>query len=170
MSELAIHRDAQRGAGYVLKAKMVVPRDQGEVFDYFANPANLQELTPPWLRFRIATPGPIAMREGTLIDYRLRVRGVPIGWQTLISSWEPTVRFVDEALRSPYRYWRHEHLFEACDEGTRVLDTVCYDVPGGRVVHGLFVRRDLLSIFAYRQEVLRQRFAVTTAPPAEAPA
>jgi ligand-binding SRPBCC domain-containing protein len=84
------------------------------------------------------------------------VRGLPIQWKTVISTWEPPFLFVDEALRSPYRHWHHEHQFESCAEGTRVIDTVHYGVPGGTLVHSLFVRRDVERIFKYRHEILKQ--------------
>jgi ligand-binding SRPBCC domain-containing protein len=98
------------------------------------------------------------MRAGLLLDYRLRIRGVPVRWQSEITAWEPPRRFVDEARRGPYRYWRHDHRFEPCDGGTRVLDQVHYDVPGGAIIHWLFVGRDLKKVFRFRQQRLVELF------------
>lgn len=133
-----------------------VPRDK--VFPFFADAANLETITPPWLRFRILTPPPIEMHEGTLIDYRLRIHGVPIRWRTRISVWEPPRRFVDEQLRGPYRQWIHEHTFEPKDGGTLVRDHVRYAVPADWLLHRWLVRPDIERIFAYRSEVLRRLF------------
>jgi ligand-binding SRPBCC domain-containing protein len=130
-----------------------------EVFAFFSDPANLDSITPPWLSFRTVTPGPIEMRVGTLLDYRLRLRGLPIRWRSKITAWEPPRRFVDEQIHGPYRLWIHEHDFEPRDAGTLVRDHVRYAVPFDWLVHKLLVRPDVERIFAYRTECLRQRFA-----------
>ena len=130
-----------------------------EVFPFFADPRNLEALTPPWLRFEIRTPSPIEMRAGTLIDYRLRVHGLPLRWRSEITAWDPPHLFVDEQRRGPYRFWRHEHRFAVDGAGTLVEDDVTYAVLGGALFERLFVRRDLDRIFAFRREVLRTAFA-----------
>jgi ligand-binding SRPBCC domain-containing protein len=99
------------------------------------------------------------MHEGTLIDYQLRVRGLPVCWRTRISAWQPPHRFVDEQLRGPYRQWIHEHIFEPRDGGTLCRDIVKYAVPFDFLVHPLFVRRDVEKIFAFRAAALKKHFA-----------
>lgn len=145
--------------GYVLRTACVVPGPLDEVFSFFSDAANLEKLMPAHLKFQVLTPGPIDMHEGQRIDYRLRVRGIPLRWTSEITVWEPPHRFVDEQRRGPYRYWRHEHSFEGCEAGTRVLDQVRYGVPGGALVHWLAARRDIERIFAYRQQVLAELFS-----------
>ena len=95
-----------------------MPAPLDETFAFFADAANLERLTPPWINFRIRTPRPIVMREGAVIDYRIGLYGLPMPWRTRIDVWEPGVRFVDRQVAGPYRWWRHEHLFE-CSDGTR---------------------------------------------------
>lgn len=147
---------------YRIERRTRVERPRSEVFEFFADAGNLEELTPPWLRFEVATPRPIEMAAGRTIDYRLRVRGVPVRWRSVISVWEPPGRFVDEQVRGPYRRWHHEHRFEDRDGGTEVIDVVDYAVPGGpgleRLVHRLFVGPDVRRIFDYRQERLEEIF------------
>jgi ligand-binding SRPBCC domain-containing protein len=135
-----------------------LPCRREEVFSFFADAANLDAITPPWLSFRTITPPPLTMRAGTVIDHKLRVRGVPIRWRSKITIWETPARFVDEQVRGPYRFWKHEHLFEERDGGTLVRDRVRYSVPFDFLVHELLVRRDVEKIFAYRTECLRRRF------------
>lgn len=128
-----------------------------EVFDFFSRAENLQRITPPHLDFRILTPQPIVMREGALIDYRLKLYRFPIRWKTEITAWEPPRRFVDTQLKGPYRIWVHEHLFTPERGGTRMEDRVSYAVPGGFLepaIHRLLVRPDVEEIFRFRSMVL----------------
>jgi ligand-binding SRPBCC domain-containing protein len=147
----------------VFASKVLLPRPRDEVFAFFADATNLEAITPPWLRFRVLTPPPIEMAAGTRIDYRLRVRFLPVRWTTEIAVWEPPVRFVDTQLRGPYRRWVHLHTFEQVEGGTLCRDRVDYEAPGGRLVHRLFVDRDVRRIFAYRRERLLDRFGAASA-------
>lgn len=133
---------------------MWLPRPIEEVFDFFSDARNLEALTPPTLRFEILTPSPIRMEVGTLIDYKLRLRGIPIRWRSEITAWEPPHRFVDEQIRGPYRLWAHEHTFAERDGGTLTRDVVKYAVHGGALVNRVFVERDVRKIFEYRTERL----------------
>ena len=136
---------------------IIVPASIGDTFAFFADAANLQRITPPWLDFAILTPIPVEMRAGLAIAYRIRLYGVPMLWQSRIDVWEPGVCFVDRQLVGPYRWWRHEHRFEPVPGGTRVIDRVDY-TPRVSWLSSPLVRRDLQRIFAYRHEVLRQTF------------
>jgi len=136
-----------------LHREVMVAAPLEKTFAFFSNAANLERLTPPWLAFRIRTPLPIDMREGALIDYQIVLHGWPIPWRTRIEVWEPGVRFVDRQIVGPYRWWHHEHRFEAVSSGTRVIDHVEY-VPRMRWLSGAMVRRDVGRIFDYREERL----------------
>jgi len=144
-----------------LRASIWLPQPLAAVFPFFADPGNLQELTPTWLSFSIVEPRPQVMREGAEIDYRLRVRGIPLRWRSCIEAWDPPHRFVDAQVHGPYAVWNHEHRFEPARGGTRVLDHVQLRPRGGPLAPlllALFVRRDLLAIFGYRQRRLAERF------------
>ena len=145
--------------GFRLESELWLPRPRAEVFPFFANAFNLQTLTPPFLNFRVVTPSPIEMRVGLRIDYRLRLHGLPLRWQSEITVWEPPHRFVDEQRRGPYRRRVHEHRFEGRQDGTQVSDSVHYAVYGGRLIERLFVRHDVQNIFAYRHQRLLEIFA-----------
>jgi ligand-binding SRPBCC domain-containing protein len=140
------------------QSEIWLPRPVDEVFAFFADPTNLDAITPAWLNFQMVTPGPIKMRVGTLLDYRLRVRGFPVRWRSRITGWEPPHGFVDEQVRGPYRLWIHEHNFELRDAGTLVRDYVRYAIPFDLLLHKFVVRPDLDRIFSYRAESLGHRF------------
>lgn len=145
--------------GHLLRACQFVDQPIEKVFAFFSDAHNLQQITPPDLDFTILTPAPIDMHAGTLIDYKLRVHGLPIRWRTLINAWDPPYRFVDEQLRGPYRMWHHEHRFESVEGGTNVLDEVTFKPIGGALITKLFVGRDVKRIFEYRASVLKALFA-----------
>jgi ligand-binding SRPBCC domain-containing protein len=140
---------------HVLERSQRLALPAAEAFAFYADALNLEAITPPWLAFRVETSGPIAMRPGTLIDYRLRLHGIPVRWRTRIVVWHPPKGFVDVQLRGPYALWEHTHTFEPDGEHAVVIrDHVRYALPFGplgRLAHALSVRRDLERIFDYRR-------------------
>lgn len=143
---------------FFFSTELWLPRPRPEVFAFFADAENLEAITPPWLRFEILTPRPITMRPGALIDYRLRVHGIPIRWLTEITEWQPPHRFVDQQLRGPYALWHHTHSFVDREGGTLCRDEVIYRPRGGWLINCLFVRRDIARIFSHRTERLKAIF------------
>jgi hypothetical protein len=146
---------------HTLRREQQIPRPIAEVFAFFSDARNLEEITPPWLGFRTLTPGPIRIAAGTRIRYRLSLHGAPVSWTTEIRRWEPPSRFVDVQLSGPYQLWHHTHRFAACDGGTRMCDIVRYRLPFGplgRLVNALVVRRDVERIFDYRNRRIAEIF------------
>ena len=145
------------GSIHVLRREQRLAAPPSAVFPFFADPRNLEAITPPLLRFRLLTPDPISMGVGTFLQYALHLHGVPVRWDTLIQEWEPPVRFVDVQVRGPYRLWHHAHSLEPLDGGRATLmrDTVRYAVGFGalgELVRRAVVVRDLEGIFAFRAE------------------
>lgn len=143
---------------YELRTQVLVPRSLQETFAFFEDPANLHQITPPWLALKLASPQ-VRMGKGAQIDYRIRWCGLPLRWRTLIVEYEPPFFFTDRQIKGPFRFWEHTHRFHPTEEGTLVEDEVLYELPFGclgRLVHWLIVRRQLESIFRYRRERLRE--------------
>ncbi len=146
---------------YRLDSDMWLDAPRDEVFAFFADAANLELLTPESLRFRMRTPAPAELGPGATLDYRLRIRGVPVLWRSEITVWDPPQRFVDEQRKGPYRRWIHEHSFAEKGGGTACRDRVTFAAPGGPLaplVVERFVAPDLERIFRYRQDTLAERF------------
>ena len=143
------------------RQRLAVPAERA--FAFFSDARNLEAITPPWLRFRVLTPGAIEMREGARIDYRLRLHGMPLTWRTRIAVWEPPHRFVDVQLRGPYALWEHTHSFAPAGEDAVVIgDRVRYALPLGRLgelARRVLVRRDLDRIFDHRMHAIAGRLA-----------
>lgn len=139
--------------------RVEVPTEQA--FAFYADDRNLEPLTPPWLHFSVASPRPVTMQAGTLLEYRLRLHGVPLRWRTRIDAWEPPHRFTDFQEKGPYALWEHTHLFEPAGPGATIIhDRVHYAVPYGALgalAHRIFVRRDLERIFDYRRAAVAER-------------
>jgi ligand-binding SRPBCC domain-containing protein len=143
---------------YRIEREQWLARPIAEVFTFFGDATNLEAITPEWLRFSVITPAPIVMGAGTLIEYRLRWRGMPVRWTTRIEAWEPPHRFVDTQLKGPYRLWHHTHTFEAQRGGTLIRDEVRYRLPLGwlgAALHRLGVRHDLEAVFDDRTRRIR---------------
>jgi ligand-binding SRPBCC domain-containing protein len=146
-------------AEHILTRQLTLDLPIARVFDFFADAGNLERITPPELNFKIITAQPIDIKKGALIDYRLKLRGLPITWKTEISEWNPPFSFVDRALKSPYRQWHHRHTFTALSENkTLIEDEVKYRLPlepCGDLAH-FFVRRELDYIFDFRQKTVAE--------------
>jgi ligand-binding SRPBCC domain-containing protein len=160
------------GRLHQLTRTQLVGRPIPEVFAFFADPSNLDALTPPFLHFRILTPMPIEMRPGAQLDYQLSLFGVPVRWRTRITDWQPEKRFVDEQESGPYALWRHTHEFEARGSSTLIRDVVDYSEPlgpVGTIAHLLFVRRTLDRIFDFRREAIVRLLEGTKGSPEAGP-
>jgi ligand-binding SRPBCC domain-containing protein len=155
------HRDSDTLAKVkvrTLERIQIVRRPIVETFRFFADPHNLQRLTPAFLQFKFLEPPPEVMHPGTAIDYQIRLYGVPVHWRTRIEIVEPPTKFVDVQEKGPYALWRHSHTFKDVGDGaTEVRDRVEYAMPLGplgEIAYHLFVARSLAQIFEYREREL----------------
>jgi ligand-binding SRPBCC domain-containing protein len=156
------------GKVHSFERRQRIERPIAEVFAFYGDAHNLERMTPPWLGFQVATPGPIEMDAGTLLEYRLRLHRMPIRWRTRIEVWEPPHRFVDAQIQGPYSLWEHTHRFkEDGPSATIIEDRVRYSIPFGplgEIADRLLVRRDLRRIFDYRREAVARELTAAASP------
>jgi len=146
---------------HLIEREQFFPQPPVRVFEFFSDAGNLAAITPGFLRFKVLTPLPLDLREGALLDYRLRLYGVPVKWRTRIEEVVRNERFVDMAIRSPFKRWHHTHTFEDKDGGTLMRDRVEYLMPFGplgALTRAVMIRRLLERIFDYRYEIMAARF------------
>ena len=154
---------------YRLERSLFLPRPREEVFAFFSDAGNLERITPPFLNSHIITARPIAMKPGTIIDYKLRLYGIAFQWRTLIETFDPPVSFSDVQVTGPYRRWHHLHEFVEVPSGTELRDRVDYELPFplfAPIVHPLFVRRSVQQIFDYRNKIISEIFGAAAPAPA----
>lgn len=150
-------------AEHILRSSLQLAVPRPTVFEFFSRAENLGRITPPELAFAIRTPLPIAMHEGTLIDYTIGLHGLPMKWRTRISRWVPAEEFEDEQLRGPYKQWIHRHRFRDDGAGGTIIDDeVRYRLPFeplGDIAH-FAVKLQLRRIFSYRSAKVRELLGV----------
>ena len=132
-----------------------------EVFDFFSKAENLNKITPPDLQFKILSPLPISIKKGALIDYKIKINGIPFKWRTEISEWELNKRFIDRQIKGPYKVWIHEHTFEERNGITYMTDNVQFLSPGWilePIINKFFIEKKVKGIFEYREKILTDLF------------
>ena len=148
-------------AGLYHALKQYVPKKVDEIFPFFSAAENLETITPPSLSFKIEKVSTAQIQKGTLIDYKLKIRGVPVKWRTEIAAWEPGKYFVDQQLKGPYKLWHHTHDFKNLGPGTLMTDVVRYKSPMGFmgwIVAGALVKSEISGIFNYRRKIIFDKF------------
>ena len=146
-----------------LKQEQFLPISLSEAWHFFSNPRNLEDITPPNLRFKILRVSlDQTIYEGQIIHYKIRIFPfVWVNWLTEITKVWDHVSFIDDQRIGPYLFWHHQHHFREVEGGVEMLDAVTYALPFGwlgDLAHRLFVRRQLQEIFSHRRRVLANRF------------
>jgi len=146
-------------AVYTFRRTHTVQLPLAECWAFFSNPANLAQITPPSLRFRVRSELPTEIHPGLMISYTVTPIGrIPMTWLTEITQVRKPHYFVDEQRAGPYRLWHHEHSFRTLGEReTEISDLVHYVPPLGplgRLINTLLIERELKRIFDFREQQL----------------
>lgn len=144
---------------FFYSVKQFVPENIESVFKFFAGPENLEKVTPTFLNFHLESLSTPEIESGTVINYKLNFKGLPMKWKAQITSWNPPHSFEDMQLSGPYSVWLHTHRFEKLGQGTLISDEVRYKLPLGflgQLVASTFVQNDVEKIFKFRREVIHK--------------
>ena len=143
----------------LFEQQQCIPKPLNEVFDFFSDVKNLELLTPPLLNFKVLDKSTENIQEGTKINYKLKIHGVPAKWTSQIINWQPMNEFADVQLKGPYAKWYHRHLFRPLAGGVLLEDKVVYRLPfsriGGNLLHW-FILMDIKTIFSYRTKIIQE--------------
>jgi len=147
---------------FSIRQKQRLPILLDEAWSFFSDPKNLQEITPPEMRFQILSDVPDEIYPGLIIQYKVTaIAKISMNWTTEIVHVIPGKMFIDEQRFGPYKFWHHQHHFKEIEDGVEMEDLVHYGLPLGllgRMAHTIDIRRRLYHIFAYREQVLEQMF------------
>lgn len=148
---------------FILEREQKVGADRWRAWDFLQRPANLDQITPADLCFRIVSPVPEVMKEGLIIEYRITIPLIGThAWVTEIKHIREGVSFVDEQRLGPYRFWYHYHEIRELESGVLLIDRVYYQPPLGvlgRLLHPLYIRPTLERIFDFRRGQLDRLLA-----------
>lgn len=138
-----------------------IEKKPDDIFPFFSNEYNLEKITPPFLGFKVLGKNTDEIKSGTLIDYSLKLHGIPLKWKTEILEFKPNEYFIDQQLKGPYKKWFHQHKFYPLKNGTLMVDHITYKPPMGilgRLFAGSYIRKDVTKIFNYRREIIEKEF------------
>ncbi|TWI71134.1 ligand-binding SRPBCC domain-containing protein [Desulfobotulus alkaliphilus] len=144
-----------------LERQQILKGNMQEIWTFFADPCNLEKITPEWMHFDIRSGHGHPMFQGQILAYRIKaIAGIPMTWITEITHVKEGEYFVDEQRFGPYRFWHHLHRFSPCDGGILMEDRIHYALPMdpfSRAVHP-FIRKKLEAVFDYRKGAIQLFF------------
>lgn len=146
---------AKWGGYFYYQGEQFIPLPLENVFSFFSQAKNLEKISPPFLQFKVKSMSTQQIQKGTLIDYQLKVRGIPARWQSLITEWNPPHHFTDVQTQGPYGDWIHRHSFAAVPGGVLIKDEVKYNMPLGILGKWFgyhYVLREIRTIFDFRRK------------------
>lgn len=156
---------------FQLQKKQYLKMRVDEAWDYFSNPRNLIQITPPKLQMKTTSEIPQKMYQGEIITYTIRpLLGIPMNWVTEITHVKEGYEFIDEQRFGPYKFWHHLHTFKEVTGGVEIGDLVHYGLPFGplsTMMNSLSIASQLEKIFGFRSQILAERFGEIDLPDKE---
>jgi ligand-binding SRPBCC domain-containing protein len=96
---------------------------------------------------------------GEQVTWRARHFGLTFQMTSRITEMNRPTRFTDEQVAGPFKYWRHDHVFEPEADGTRMADAIAYEPPLGvlgEFADRIFLNSYLTNLIAQRNDFIKQ--------------
>lgn len=131
------------------------------VFAFHENPKNIEKIAPPSLRIQRVD---CEVRASLNDFFRIEASqfGLPIHW---LGRWEKVERphlLLDSGVESPFKIWRHSHIFQEHPDGCLMTDHVEFLLKGGWpgwLISKLMMPFIFGAMFRSRHEATRRWFA-----------
>jgi ligand-binding SRPBCC domain-containing protein len=152
-------------ATHSLKSVQKIPATLEQIWGFFADPSNLNRITPAHMKFRvISRHHGNSIYAGQIFEYKVSpLLNIPMYWMTEITHVVPDQYFVDEQRKGPYSFWQHQHHFKLIEGGVEMTDIVHYKNPLGflgNIANEIFIKNKLKQIFLHRYEMVEKEFGV----------
>ena len=145
----------------IFQHQSVIDTTVEAMYAFHEQPSALGKLTPPPIFMQLHEDTRTSLREGEL-RFTLWFGPIPVKWHVRHEQGPTETSFADRQLSGPMAYWRHEHIFEQVEGGTRLTDRITYAHKAGftglltRLIFGAI---PLKILFLYRH--LRTRLALS---------
>ncbi len=121
------------------------------LYAFHSDTKNLKAVTPP--NISVALLNPIdEVKEGDILDIKTKKFFFSIPWKIEITQATPPHKMIDTALKSPFTFWEHHHIFRQKEDGCELKDIVFYEIPYGFVgkIFSKLIALELEAMFTYR--------------------
>ena len=133
--------------------------DIQELFDFHLDVANLKAISPKNIKVTLLNEG-FVPKEGAVLKLKTVKSFIPIIWEVKIDTLDAPNLLVDIAMKSPFKSWKHSHIFTQIDTTTCELkDVVEYSLPFGFIgsLFDFLIQYELESMFTYRHTLTKER-------------
>ncbi|WP_417325489.1 SRPBCC family protein [Halarcobacter sp.] len=122
-----------------------------ELFDFHLDVNNLKAITPDNIQITFLEEN-FTPKEKGVLKIKTVKNFLPIRWEVKIEKLQRPNILVDLALKSPFKYWKHSHVFTKKGNMCELRDVIEYELPFGKLgeLFDFFIKKELDSMFTYR--------------------
>lgn len=130
--------------------------DIKSLFDFHLDTNNLTKITPTNIKVELLTKDfkPVVSQ---ILKIKSTKYFIPMIWEVKIEKIEEPNLLVDIALKSPFKFWEHKHIFINHGNFSELKDVITFKMPFGILgdLLSFFVKKDLQNMFDYRHKVTK---------------